>query len=829
MVKICSNTYDNEEYNDHFTQFPFELSPFQKWSIEAVVTGKHSLVTAHTGCGKTVPAEFAIKYFTSNKIKKKVIYTSPLKALSNQKLHDFRKKFPNISFGILIGDYKDNIDADVLIMTTEILKNTLFNKKLDNKLSNVNALRFDMDIENELGCVIFDEVHYISDEHRGGVWEQSMILLPKHVQMIMLSATISKPETFAKWIEDISQREVYLSSTDKRIVPLQHSMWITTHPSVIKNMKDKQHKMLFEKHMNKFYPIKITGEQYNDSNDNIFRKMKNYILKNKIFIKRRYVLNTLVKQLFDENKLPAICFIFSKKHVQLCANEIEISLFREDEKHLEKDVKSECEKILRTKLINASEYLNLPEYKNIIKLLQKGIAIHHAGIMPVFREMIEMLFEKRFIKLLFATETFAVGINMPTKTVIFTSFSKFNGNKMRHLLSHEYSQMAGRAGRRGIDTKGDIIICPNLFDLPELKDMKTITSGEPKKLLSKFKISYHLIIHILLSTKKDNFIDIVTEFSSNSMVHNDIKNYIIGLKQQKDNICEKIEKKKETMNLLKTNMSELVEYNDILVQIKTSSNKKKKRLVNQMNNMISNNKFLENDYKHYLDYLSLQNEHDSIHNNILTTENYITYNIKNTINVLHDNSYIIDNNITEKMLIANNIHETNSLVLSTLYDISRGFKDLSSKELCGFISCFTNLRLKDEHTLYSPNLYTYHSEPLLTILKKIKPVVNNFIDDENKYNIDTGADYTYHYNLIELVMKWCDSSTINQCNDVIMELKQYDIFLGEFVKAIIKINNIANELINACENINNVELMSKLKEISKMTLKYIVNENSLFV
>ena len=177
--------------------------------------------------------------------------------------------------------------------------------------------------------------------------------------------------------------------------------------------------------------------------------------------------------------------------------------------------------------------MNLPEYKNIIKLLQKGIAIHHAGIMPVFREMIEMLFEKRFIKLLFATETFAVGINMPTKTVIFTSFSKFNGNKMRHLLSHEYSQMAGRAGRRGIDTKGDIIICPNLFDLPELKDMKTITSGEPKKLLSKFKISYHLIIHILLSTKKDNFIDIVTEFSSNSMVHNDIKNYIIGLKQQK--------------------------------------------------------------------------------------------------------------------------------------------------------------------------------------------------------------------------------------------------------------------------------------------------------
>lgn len=257
MVKICENTYENTEYNEHFKQFPFELSPFQKWSIQSIIEGKNSLITAHTGCGKTTPAEFAITYFT--KKNEKVIYTSPLKALSNQKLFDFRKKFPNISFGILTGDYKDNVDADVLIMTTEILKNTLFNKKMNRIPEDNIGLRFDMDIENELGCVVFDEVHYITDENRGGVWEQSIMLLPKKVQMLMLSATISRPEIFAKWVEHITENEVYLSSTHRRIVPLNHSQWITCQPSIIKNIKDQSMKDYIDKNINKLHSLKRTG------------------------------------------------------------------------------------------------------------------------------------------------------------------------------------------------------------------------------------------------------------------------------------------------------------------------------------------------------------------------------------------------------------------------------------------------------------------------------------------------------------------------------------------------------------------------------------------
>ena len=194
MVKICSKIYPknlDEKYTELFNRYPFPLSPFQKYAIEAIYTGNNILVTAHTGSGKTLPAEFAIEHFISNK--KKVIYTSPIKALSNQKFYEFSKKFKNISFGILTGDIKTNPEADVLIMTTEILLNSLYNKK------NNFPHEFEMDY-NDLGCVIFDEIHYINDPDRGHVWEESIIMLPKQVQILMLSATIDKPEEFANWI-----------------------------------------------------------------------------------------------------------------------------------------------------------------------------------------------------------------------------------------------------------------------------------------------------------------------------------------------------------------------------------------------------------------------------------------------------------------------------------------------------------------------------------------------------------------------------------------------------------------------------------------------------
>jgi antiviral helicase SKI2 len=225
------------------------LSSFQKFAIESIVEGNHILVTAHTGSGKTLPAEFAIEYFVSKG--KKVIYTSPIKALSNQKFYEFTQKFPNISFGILTGDIKTNPEADVLIMTTEILINTLYakNKKTDNSLINISPLTmFEMDFQNELACVVFDEIHYINDLDRGKVWEETIMMLHKHIQMVMLSATLDSPEKFADWCENRGLKEdlpeqnnkiVYLTTTYERVVPLTHYSFITCTQGLFKVLKNK--------------------------------------------------------------------------------------------------------------------------------------------------------------------------------------------------------------------------------------------------------------------------------------------------------------------------------------------------------------------------------------------------------------------------------------------------------------------------------------------------------------------------------------------------------------------------------------------------------------
>ena len=248
MVKQCvNNQYPSEnieKYQDHFDMFSFPLSDFQKHSIEAIVDGNHSLVCCPTGSGKTLPAEFAISYFTG--LGKRIIYTSPLKALSNEKYYDFTKKYPHISFGVLTGDIKVNPDAQVLIMTAEILLNTLFTKTQMKKngtdsVSNNSSLLFEMDFDTELACVIMDEIHFINDAARGKVWEETIMLLPEKIQMIMLSATLDSPEKFAQWIEDRSnekeKKEVYLSMSTNRIVPLTHYSFITTNQGLFKQIK----------------------------------------------------------------------------------------------------------------------------------------------------------------------------------------------------------------------------------------------------------------------------------------------------------------------------------------------------------------------------------------------------------------------------------------------------------------------------------------------------------------------------------------------------------------------------------------------------------------
>ena len=243
MVKNCALIYPKEnedKYNHYYNNYTYELHDFQKWTIEGIVTGNHVLICAPTGSGKSFGAEFAIDYFTS--IHKKVIYTSPIKSLSNQKFNDFTKKYPHVSVGIVTGDISCNPDADIIIMTTEILLNKLY--QINSKNSAVTtSLSFEMNIQNDLGCVIFDEIHMINDEARGHVWENSIMLLPRYIQMVGLSATLDNPEKFALWLEtrgtEEKKLEVFLTRKTIRAVPLIHYSFITAHQGVFKTIKDK--------------------------------------------------------------------------------------------------------------------------------------------------------------------------------------------------------------------------------------------------------------------------------------------------------------------------------------------------------------------------------------------------------------------------------------------------------------------------------------------------------------------------------------------------------------------------------------------------------------
>ena len=332
MVKICDiNNYpsENEEkYKEHFEQFKFPLHIFQKYAIEGIVEGQHVLIMAPTGTGKTLPGEFCIEHFVSQG--KKVIYTTPLKALSNEKFHSFSKKHQHISIGLITGDIKTNPSACILIMTTEILLNKLYQLKsgktkilLNKEKSGGTTIKnptisFDMDIENDLGCVIFDEIHFICDENRGHIWEQTIMMLPRHIQIVGLSATLDKPERFAQWIENrnldknVSENKiVYLTKKYIRPVPLIHYSFITANNGVNKHIKDKAIQSEIRNLTDKTFIIQDANGVFNEQNYSTMNKMLKLFDTNDIHVKRQHVLNKVSEYLVENEMLPALCYVFS--------------------------------------------------------------------------------------------------------------------------------------------------------------------------------------------------------------------------------------------------------------------------------------------------------------------------------------------------------------------------------------------------------------------------------------------------------------------------------------------------------------------------------------
>ena len=832
MVFICDKQFEeNQKYNEYFNLFPhLKLSNFQKWAFKSIVDKQHILITAHTGSGKTLPAEFAIQYFINNG--KKVIYTAPIKALSNTKLSDFRKKYPSISFGIITGDITDNPDADVLIMTTEILPNTIINQNLRKQTGNNNIpLSFEIDIENELGAVIFDEVHYINDQERGSVWEQAILLLPPSVQMIMLSATIDKASQFAQWIEDEKNKQasllsqppktVYLASTNHRVVPLTHYLWITTHKNTIKKTENTNYESKVKQYINKEIIIKDINNVFNQRAYDNINSLNEYLKKTQNNQPtRQFILNSLVEHLKNTNALPAICFVFSKKHVEYSAKELNINLY-DKEDTTPNTIEDECKKIIMSKIKNYKEYINLPEYSNMISLLKRGIGIHHAGILSIFREITEMLFEQKKIKILFATETLAVGINFSTASVIFTDIKKYDGSELRILKPHEYTQISGRAGRRGFDKVGKVWLCCNLFDIKPLSEFKNMLFGPPQTLISKFKLSFNLCLN-LLSNGKD-----ISTFTKSSLITVEIDKELQYYNNEIDIINKILKNENDKLINSKINKNILIDYLNKKNMLKTSSNKQKKQLHREIKNLEKENINLQNDIKIFEIIQKNENDLIKIKNYKSNAENYINQNITNTCNVLEKLGFSSNNKSTELGIIAGQFQEIHPLAISLLIYETNYFYDLTTREIVGLISCFNNIKVSNEFKKIIPST---DSEKLNILTNKLSSSLINIYDMELLNNINTGSCYDINFDIQNAIMKWCDCNTEDECKIIIQKLNhESGIFIGEFIKAILKINNIAYEISKVAEITNKINLLEKINKIPDLTLKYVATNQSLYV
>jgi superfamily II RNA helicase len=513
----------------------------------------------------------------------------------------------------------------------------------------------------------------------------------------------------------------------------------------------------------------------------------------------------------DREMLPAIAFVFSRKNVEKCAEEITVPLLEFDSK-VAYTIKRECEQIVR-KLPNHEEYLALPEYKQLVALLEKGVGIHHSGMIPVLREIVEFMISKRHIKLLFATESFAIGLNCPIRTAIFTSLTKFDGRGLRFLLPHEYNQAASRCGRRGIDTIGHVVHCNNLFDMPTSVEYKNMLCGKPQALVSKFRISFSIILNLMRNKTDMCTIADFTQFVEKSMIQNEISISAESERRSLDRVRGELAKIEIPHDVLDS-------YLEMKELASMYSNKKKK----EVERKLSQYKIDPSDGEHYK---KIKDEMRQIQSYIKYLDNYVLVNVSAICDILLlDNQFItIDQDtgiysFTPTGKIAAGIAEVHPLVMSR----SAGrFLPLSPRQIVGVLSCFSGIKVDRDSKVSVP---TTHDTAVKAVVSDIAELYKTYGEIETKRGTDSGVDYddALIYDAIDIMMDWCDCSDEAECRIFIRDRIAFSI--GEFTKGIMKISAVVKELAGVCES---VELAYKLSQVDGLILKYVATAQSLYV
>lgn len=753
------------------SEFPFELDDFQKEACEIIDNGESVVVCAPTGAGKTVIAQHAI----NNALKQgcRIFYTTPLKALSNQKFYDFCEQYGADKVGLLTGDTSINRGAQIVIMTTEVFRNMLYGTNFGAVADNLKDVRY----------VVLDEVHYMNDEQRGTVWEESIIYCPTNIQIIALSATVANCDELTNWINTVHSK-TKLVNTDFRPVPLRFFYFDSSQPYKLLPLLTPDGKL-----NNKIKPEKPQWARGKD------KRKKTYV-------------KQIIQNLADNDMLPAIYFTFSRKkcdeQMEKCSG-LGLNTRKEQE-----EIKAFIEEFI-------AENPHLYGNKHIEYLIQ-GVASHHAGLLPAWKNLVEKLFQKGLIKVVFATETLAAGINMPARSTVISSTSKRTDSGHRMLTANEFLQMSGRAGRRGMDEVGYVTVVGTPFQTPEEVAELVLSNSNP--LESKFSPSYSMVLNLLqrfnLEESKELILKSFGYYSSDYR----LKPILFQLEQYDKEIEERSficpnklsdDKMLEYDKLRFLYVQNRQTYKKIVKQEKSKHRplspevvefgKRNKEELHKLQTFACDTCKL---YKKHSKNLEVLKRIDSKKKKLLKEiekqkdiywNKFIAHRA-----VLKEYGYIQNDYPTEKGKTTSQIRSENELYLAEII-FSGVLENLTPSQLAGVICALTTEELRIEIP------YIPFSEPVRKTLNQIRNIKRKLEKVQSKYDIEAPLYINpYFSSLIELWVEGAEWETVSE---------QIEIGEGDIVRAFKRVVDVLRQL-TTIDNIPETLVFTAREAIEKI-------------
>lgn len=753
------------------SEFPFELDDFQKEACEIIDNGESVVVCAPTGAGKTVIAQHAI----NNALKQgcRIFYTTPLKALSNQKFYDFCEQYGADKVGLLTGDTSINRGAQIVIMTTEVFRNMLYGTNFGAVADNLKDVRY----------VVLDEVHYMNDEQRGTVWEESIIYCPTNIQIIALSATVANCDELTNWINTVHSK-TKLVNTDFRPVPLRFFYFDSSQPYKLLPLLTPDGKL-----NNKIKPEKPQWARGKD------KRKKTYV-------------KQIIQNLADNDMLPAIYFTFSRKkcdeQMEKCSG-LGLNTRKEQE-----EIKAFIEEFI-------AENPHLYGNKHIEYLIQ-GVASHHAGLLPAWKNLVEKLFQKGLIKVVFATETLAAGINMPARSTVISSTSKRTDSGHRMLTANEFLQMSGRAGRRGMDEVGYVTVVGTPFQTPE--EVAELVLSDSNPLESKFSPSYSMVLNLLqrfnLEESKELILKSFGYYSSDYR----LKPILFQLEQYDKEIEERSficpnklsdDKMIEYDKLRFLYVQNRQTYKKIVKQEKSKHRplspevvefgKRNKEELHKLQTFACDTCKL---YKKHSKNLEVLKRIDSKKKKLLKEiekqkdiywNKFIAHRA-----VLKEYGYIQNDYPTEKGKTTSQIRSENELYLAEII-FSGVLENLTPSQLAGVICALTTEELRIEIP------YIPFSEPVRKTLNQIRNIKRKLEKVQSKYDIEAPLYINpYFSSLIELWVEGAEWETVSE---------QIEIGEGDIVRAFKRVVDVLRQL-TTIDNIPETLVFTAREAIEKI-------------